>query len=449
VEEYATVVHGGGVGFSIAAMLEAHLCGVLGALADVDPRGTFRRIIFCELDEARFVAMRNALITLASSRLFDDVEVTLDEPTPPLSRSLDLVSERGPARSDIYINVHELARTDSELTWRVSVLSAGRGATVFTRDVEIAEPALAAKLAELRDGVHTALELEQWGVQLAELCLPPDVLDVLRRAPMRDACWTIIHDAPTSRVPWEALGIATRSRTYSPAQNGGLSRRYDGPAISSARWLQGRRIDEHLDILLVINPKGDLEGARAEADVITNLMEGNPRIHVTPIPGRAASIERVLTELGSGKYDVLHYAGHAAFDEHGRRSWLELADGRLEGARLAGLRSLPMLAVLNACESARIRKDTAQSRDHGADVLGLAETLLVGGIGHFVGTHWPVGDDAAKGFAAEFYSRILAGDTIAEATRRGRIVVKDLGSRDWANFVHWGATDGRVKQGAE
>ena len=49
--------------------------------------------------------------------------------------------------------------------------------------------------------------------------------------------------------------------------------------------------------------------------------------------------------------------------------------------------------------------------------VGLAEAFLRGGVPNYVGTYWPVADNAAEKFAAEFYAALLAAETLGEALR--------------------------------
>ena len=93
--------------------------------------------------------------------------------------------------------------------------------------------------------------------------------------------------------------------------------------------------DATLRMLVVENPTGDLAGAQNEGEQLTELFKAN-RGEVVTLKGADASRANVLTELGSGTYDLLHYAGHADFVElKPEESGLILKDGRLTAADLA------------------------------------------------------------------------------------------------------------------
>ena len=76
--------------------------------------------------------------------------------------------------------------------------------------------------------------------------------------------------------------------------------------------------------------------------------------------------------------------------------------------------------------------------------LSLAETLLRAGLAHYIGTHWPVADDAAAAFAATFYRELLRG-TIGNALVKARRAVHARRSPDWADYVHYGDAEFRLK----
>jgi CHAT domain-containing protein len=208
-----------------------------------------------------------------------------------------------------------------------------------------------------------------------------------------------------------------------------------------------------LTVLLVVNPTEDLEGAEEEGERIRTRFQKEPSIQLDEIAHEAATRPALLAAFTSGKYDVIHYAGHAAFDElHPGQSGLVCAGGgRLTGADLAGLSRLPSVVFFNACEAGRVRlaatpsrltrKDTAaRSRlrlRHLRESVGLAEAFMLGGVANFLGTYWPVGDAAALTFSDKLYEGLLRGETIGSAIQAGRGAVRRR-SKDWANYVFYG-----------
>ena len=72
--------------------------------------------------------------------------------------------------------------------------------------------------------------------------------------------------------PWETLNL----NGWQPALDCGLSRRYLAENLSIAKWLEERRHDTTLNILLVVNPTGDLNGAVKEGARVRELFAAHP-----------------------------------------------------------------------------------------------------------------------------------------------------------------------------
>ena len=77
--------------------------------------------------------------------------------------------------------------------------------------------------------------------------------------------------------------------------------------------------------------------------------------------------------------------------------------------------------------------------------VGFAEAFLRGGVANFIGTWWPVSDEAASTFAAALYKDLAKGESIGEALRAARSAVRGLPSADWANYLHYGSYDFTLK----
>ena len=64
-----------------------------------------------------------------------------------------------------------------------------------------------------------------------------------------------------------------------------------------------------------------------------------------------------------------------------------------------------------------------------------------GGVANFLGTHWPVGDEAAFAFSTCFYERLLDGAPLGDCVLDARQRVLALDSIDWADYVLYGSPD--------
>ena len=441
VDDFATVLLGAGSGTSIAKSVYNHLLGFFRGLRDADTQHQLRRIIFCEIDRSRFLELKEALYRLASTELFEDIQVTFSEvelpaPTVPTPRARRAYLEA--ANPIAYLVVRQEA-SDAKAAWlRSSILTAGAKAAVLTGVRQIPRAALTGLLGQLDGGQLSFAGLEAFGKALADLVLFEDVATVLSQ--MQDYHLAVVHDAPSSRIPWETLCI----KGWFPAGTGGVSRRYAADNLSVAKWLEQRRYGSQLDVLLVVNPTEDLQGAEDEARRIEGQFPSQSRVRLHKIHGAQATRNTLLGAFRSGSYDVIHYAGHAHFDsEEPSLSGLLCSDGVLTGANLAGLSQLPALVFFNACESGRVRgggRAAAEPIRTRIDKnVGLAEAFLRGGVANYVGTYWPVGDAAASAFAAAFYGSLIQGDPIGIALNAGRRIVRELKSVDWVDYLHYGS----------
>jgi CHAT domain-containing protein len=227
-----------------------------------------------------------------------------------------------------------------------------------------------------------------------------------------------------------------------------------------AKWLAERVQEEGLRMLLVVNPTADLDGAEEEGRRLRGLQREMPAVRLEQLWREEATRPALLAALSSGEYDVVHYAGHAFFDEDNpERSGIVCHNGAvLSGADLAALAELPLLAFFNACESGRLRKvdgrvvpvgpqNVTRPLEQLRDTIGMAEAFLRGGIANFIGTYWPVGDRPAATFASLFYREILRGEPINRALQAGRRAVLEIPSRDWADYVFYGNPDFVLKAG--
>jgi pimeloyl-ACP methyl ester carboxylesterase len=443
VEDFATVLFGAGSGVPVAAALEQQLGGFVAGLRDADPGGVVRRITICEIDARKYASLRRAAVRLAGQLSGDGLRIVVDEAvTPPAgadeARALDrLAAVRRTDPVYLLVNLLDHGRSDHEC--RSSLLTAGAKAAVLSSTVRLARKKLGAHLAKAESGSLEPRDMARFGNELGRLLLGATVLEgltAMRRRPL-----VIVHDREASRVPWEALRIGDTC----PALEQGLSRRYTSDSLTVARWQEHSSLGPQPRVLMVVDPTLDLSGAADEGAALGRLLRAGGA-EVTLLAGVAASRDRVLGEFGSGHHDVLHFAGHGFFDaKDPGRSGLVCADGEvLRGSHLDGLGNLPALVFFNACEAARVRKRRAAP---GSRLFAfrrptsVAEAFLAGGVANFLGTHWPVGDQAAFTFATRFYERLLGGAALGDCVLDARRRVYAQDSIDWADYVHYGSPD--------
>ncbi len=449
VDEFATVLLGAGSGVSIEAALANQIGGYFRALKESDDERRLRRITLVEYDSSKCIAIRQALFKLSATPLFDDIEVSFDEVRlPTVTAPAPAQLKRGRQRAEqrfAYLIVSQEGTTTRSLSLRASVLTSGSKAAVLTGTKIIPRRQLTEHLQRIAHGDFTARRLSGYGEVLGALLLHRDVLAALDTVKTQHL--VVVHDSAAAAYPWETLCVNGRF----PAAGAGLSRRYAAENLSVARWRESRRRDATLDVLLVVNPTGDLAGADAEGDRLKALLQEEKKIRIVELRGQEATRERLLDEFRSGRYDVLHYAGHAFFDpEQPGRSGIVCTDQKvLSGADLSNVTELPALAFFNACEAGRIRSGTRfseQTQDRLRRNVSLAESFLRGGVANYVGTYWPVGDSEAEKFSVTFYRSLVRGASVGRALNSARMAVRKLGSVDWADYIHYGNFDFMIKE---
>jgi CHAT domain-containing protein len=321
---------------------------------------------------------------------------------------------------------------------RASLLTAGAKAAVLSGSLSIDRAELRELVGRIERSALAPRELARAGDRLARTLLTPTVLEGL--AGMTTHALVVVHDREASQVPWEALRIGS---TW-PALEQGLSRRYASEHLSVARWRELRIVGERLRVLLVVDPTEDLPGAAAEGAALEPLLTARGA-EVEVLTGAAATRDRLRGLLRTGRHDVLHFAGHGHFDpaRPGESGLVCAGDQVLRGVDLDGIGDLPALVFFNACEAARVRRRTRRTRDVARGPVArpstsLAEAFLVGGVANFLGTHWPVGDEAALTFSTQLYPVLLSGQPLGRAIREARHAVQATGSGDWADYVHYG-----------
>jgi len=447
----ATALVGARSGLDSATLTRALLQGFLQALADTDPARRFRRLTFCEIDPVRCARVAAHLRSLARSSPRRGAALRITErriPSPARIGILTPWAQPPPvATAPLYLILRDESTTAGTARFRAAVLTPGPKATVITAERRVRRRLIEDLLRGVSADSPDPGQLEALGDRLARLLLADEIRSVLTALPDRHL--VIVHDALASRIPWEM----TRLAFGPPALRGGLSRRYLAEDLSVARWLEARRQNALLEILLVVNPGADLEGAEAEGDRLQSLLAHHPAIRITERRHRQATRDVLRSDFHSGRFDVVHYAGHAFFDPADpARSGLYCADGGLlTGRDLAGLQNLPHLVFFNACESGRLRQ-CPRTRFHRLETaVGLAEAFLRGGVANYVGTYWPVGDLAALAFASAFYGAVIEGKPLGHAVLAARQAVHALPdpSVDWANYLHYGTPDFVLKLPAD
>lgn len=440
--EFATVIFGGSFG-DVREYLIALLKGFIEGLEESDTNLEFQRIVLCEYDPQKFEDLKEEMYQLVATSLFDRVEVEFDVVQAP---------RRGEPRTTQ--RAAELPRVEpAYVISNLLVDTTGRKATTYRHEISVLPPSSGTSFSKLTKDIPkdeldkliaqtsrgAPADLERFGERLAELILPPELLDSASKT-FSESCVHLLHDSLASRIPWEALRLGGAA----PAVDQGLVRKYQRDR-STAMFRESRRRDPVLRMLLVYNPTGDLDGAEREGERILASAGGkSDRLQIVPLRREQATRAAILERLRDPEqdFDVLHYAGHAGYvPDNPSQSGLLCADETiLSGLDLQPLGTdLPPLIVFNACESGRVRRGREVPTE--PVPASAAEAILDAGIMAFIATYWPVSDRGAAVFADKLYEELLEHRTIGQAVLEARQALLGEKEDDWANYMLYGNPD--------
>jgi hypothetical protein len=382
--------------------------------------------------------------------MFDDIELTIDETIPYTTYTAQVPTNVEPtvsALTPIYLTVRQIEKPNDPdvYEFQTSALTSGNKATVLVGKKQCGKTELFNLLTKLES--VSKINIDDFGNDLVGMIFDAQFRDLLDDERFAGHPLVIVHDIASSSIPWETVRLCNAA----PALKTGITRQYMAENMTIAKWLETRRIGPTLDILLVVNPTGDLPGAKVESESLGQELRRLPRVRVTIIEGSEATKARLLNEFKSGEYDVIHYAGHAEFNPLDRgRSGIKCAGNEILGGEdLVSLANLPALVFFNACESGRLLfSEEVPENDAGQNRAGFAEAFLRGGVANFIGTYWPVHDDSATAFSREFYRGIVNGDSLGDSLLKGRVAVQELGGKapnDWADYMLYGSPEFRLK----
>lgn len=242
--------------------------------------------------------------------------------------------------------------------------------------------------------------------------------------------WELMHDGDDFLCLKHYVGRFVNSRSTNP-----------GYQSQQPVLLVGKNVDK-LSILLVSVPKPDvrdgansqlppLPGAERETEAILETLAGLESVQVSTLTGPHATYGNLFQALKSTSYHVIHFVGHAVFnDNRPNESALVLKDRDMTTGALSSYigRTPPVLCFVNGCQSG---KSAAWVDNY--NMYGLAQAFLDTGS-YLIGSRWNLEDDPAVTFAAEFYSKLAKeqqpiGMALAAARRKTR--------NDWAQSFAW------------
>ncbi|HEY1552036.1 MAG TPA: CHAT domain-containing protein [Kofleriaceae bacterium] len=225
---------------------------------------------------------------------------------------------------------------------------------------------------------------------------------------------TIVHiavTAPLDRVPFVALNHAGRRWVEQAA--------FAYVPNAAVLVALGAERPHHDPAIVVGDPRGDLAGARAEAEGIAK------RLAVPAQLGSAATTTRVLS---AGDAELLAIASHADVTPGGAS--LRLADGNLTTGDIIDHGLAPSEAVLTSCASAATD----------ADAWGaLAGAFVAAGTPNVIASRWALDDAIGGQLVADFFAADGAHHpAIALAVTQRAAIAHQIPVAAWAALVALG-----------
>ncbi len=282
-------------------------------------------------------------------------------------------------------------------------------------------PDLMQKLKE--NGQHFRDELFSIGIKKRLNDTGADQLILILDEQLMHIPWELLHDGSAFLCRRFAMGRVVRTRQ----------------AVTAS---QSRVLTPPLQMLILADPGGNLKAAYTEGVSLRDDMDTFPSSMQVAFRSHAVSADLLKAKLRN--YDLIHFAGHAAYDDRRpENSGWRLSKGSLSAAdiaKMAGTGSMPALVFSNACQSARTAVwDVSPQMHH--RIFGLANAFLLSGVRHYIGTFWEIPDETSRCFALAFYRSLLKAMPIGKALQAARqTVIEAFGEENiiWASYLLYG-----------
>ena len=405
IESIACATFGSTMGLGIAESARAMIEGFRTANVTA-----LRTVALCEFDRTRYEELRAAF---------------------PLSEVTELHSAATHEQLDMggaVLQVDADVTDGKEVRIRATLLARSNNQPVVPRNDTTLPFAL---WTSLRQPIETFEDSANVGKLLWT-----SILSETMREQMTDLDdrFVVLTDLNASGLPWELLTDA--SGTARACTNGVVRR---VALVGPSRPIDPReRRRTYLRVLVVVDPTKTLHHAQAEVDDVTAALKKRPDVQVEQLDPANATVAELAARLRRGFFDVLHFAGHASFDEaNPENSGLQMSDGVFGSAALADV-PLPRFVFLSACESGRLRAQRNEAPAPAPAKRSLAESFLRTGVPALVGTFFTVDDSSARRFATATHLELASGKLLGAAVRSARKELFDDKVPDWGNFLLFG-----------
>lgn len=276
--------------------------------------------------------------------------------------------------------------------------------------------------------------LKKSGQVLFDLLIPSKAREKLSSTEARNLLLYV--DDKLVHIPWELLFDGRHFLCCRFAMGRIVRTRQASTALSS------RTPKAPFKVLIVADPRGDLDASYREGTEIRNFLDEKRDIFHVDFKSHPVDVSFVKKNLRD--YDIVHYAGHAEYNSENpsESGWL-LKDAQLKASEISamgGLQPMPSLVFSNACQSGHSGEWRIEEEDE-QRIFGLANAYLLSGVQHYIGTFWEILDEPSLQFAQLFYGSLTQGESVGEAVRKAREKLIELHGEEtivWASYMLYG-----------
>ncbi|MCP4338707.1 MAG: CHAT domain-containing protein [Desulfobulbaceae bacterium] len=315
----------------------------------------------------------------------------------------------------------------------------------------------------LKELTTQTLASDNAGRVLFELLIPPE----LKSHAAENQRLMLVIDKGAASYPWELLEYSGREGNEALAIKAGMIRQLATSNIiptDICTDLNGLVVGDPFSGKASLFP--DLPGAREEARMVTKVLESN-RVQVEE-PLIQETGAKILTKLMTGKYGVLHLAGHGVVDfelpktvyddEHvdSKTKKINRITGMLIGenqfltpVEIHQMPHTPAFVFINCCHLGKItgvRPPYLERRYHLA--ANLATQFIEQGVKAVIAAGWAVDDGAALTFARNFYEIFFNGACFGDAVQKARATTQKMHPtvNTWGAYQCYGDPDYRITE---
>jgi class 3 adenylate cyclase/CHAT domain-containing protein/tetratricopeptide (TPR) repeat protein len=278
------------------------------------------------------------------------------------------------------------------------------------------------------------IKLREVGQLFCDELFTPEVKEKVRKAESDHLILQL--DDQLVHIPWELIHDGQQF----------LCQKFNmGRLVKTRQTVLGTRarsLGRPFKMLVLVDPRGDLEGAYREGTELRDFMD-KFKDNVS-VSFRSSDITADFIRQKIRNFDLIHFAGHAEYHpENPADSGWRLSDGIFSArdiTKLSGTAAMPALVFSNACQSART-EEWRIKEEFQDEIFGLANAFILSGVKHYIGTFWEILDEPSSRFALECYRHALSGMTVGEAVRQARLsLIKDYGEETivWASYLLYG-----------